>query len=177
MGVARRQKPDGDLGVERVEALEGSRKLAGDADVRVTTGKKERMMKNLPRPSLARQLPPLLFAALLLCLACTTSNAARRVGGSAYDGTWSVAIYPLRGNCTSVRVGVRIVGGRVYSEDQSYQSNGVVSANGVVRVSVAGAGRSASGSGRLSRNSGAGRWRSSGGECSGTWSASRREGY
>jgi hypothetical protein len=49
----------------------------------------------------------------------------------------------------------------VYSEDQSYQSNGAVSANGVVRVSVAGAGRSASGSGRLSGNSGAGRWRPS----------------
>jgi hypothetical protein len=117
------------------------------------------------------------IAALLLCLACTASNAAPRAGGSAYDGTWSVAIYPLRGDCTSVRVAVRIVGGRVYSEDQSYQSNGAVSANGVVRVSVAGAGRSAFGSGRLSRNSGAGRWRSSGGECSGTWSASRREGY
>jgi hypothetical protein len=55
----------------------------------------------------------------------------------------------------------------VYSEDQSYQSNGAVGANGVVRVSVAGAGQSASGSGRLSGNSGAGRWRSSRGECSG----------
>ena len=116
------------------------------------------------------------FAAVLL-LTCTPPNAARRLGGSAYDGTWSVAIYTQRGPCTSVRVAVSIVGGRVYSEDQSYQSNGVVSANGAVRVSVAGAGRSASGSGRLSRNSGAGRWRSSGGECSGTWSASRREGY
>ena len=120
-------------------------------------------MNSLSRPFLAPTI-----AALLLCLACTTSNAARRVGGSAYDGTWSVAIYTLRGNCGSVRVAVRIVGGRVYSEDQSYQSNGAVSANGLVRVSVAGAGRSASGSGRLSRNSGAGRWRSSRGECAGT---------
>jgi hypothetical protein len=140
--------------------------------LRADEKKRRELMSSLWRPFLAATI-----AALLLCLACATSNAARRVGGSAYDGTWSVAIYPLRGNCTSVRVGVRIVGGRVYSEDQSYQSNGVVSANGVVRVSVAGAGRSASGSGRLSRNSGAGRWRSSGGECSGTWSASRREGY
>jgi hypothetical protein len=117
------------------------------------------------------------LAILLLGSACTTSNAARRAGGSAYDGTWSVAIYPQRGACSSVRVAVRIVGGRVYSEDQSYQSKGFVSANGAVRVSVAGAGRSASGSGRLSRNSGAGRWRSSRGECSGTWLAVRREGY
>jgi hypothetical protein len=116
------------------------------------------------------------FAAVLL-LACTPTNAARRIGGSPYDGTWSVAIYALRGDCGSVRVAVRIIGGRVYSHDQSYQASGGVGANGVVRVGVAGFGRSASGSGRLSRNSGAGRWRSSRGECSGTWSASRRAGY
>jgi hypothetical protein len=129
-------------------------------------------MKSLSRLLLAPTL-----AALLLGFAFTPSDAARRVGGSAYDGTWSVAIYTQRGNCGSVRVGVRIVGGRVYSADQNYQSNGAVGVNGVVRVSVAGAGRSATGSGRLSHNSGAGRWRSSRGECSGSWSASRREGY
>jgi len=120
-------------------------------------------------------LTPTLAAVLLL--ACSPTNAARRIGGSPYDGTWSVAIYTLRGDCGSVRVAARIVGGRVYSEDQNYQSNGAVGANGVIRVTVAGAGRSASGSGRLSQNSGAGSWRSSGGECSGSWSASRRAGY
>jgi hypothetical protein len=120
-------------------------------------------------------LAPTLAAVLLL--ASAPSNAARRLGGSAYDGTWSVAIYTLRGDCSSIRVAARIVGSRVYSEDQSYQASGVVSANGAVRVSVTGAGRSASGWGRLSRNSGAGSWRSSRGECSGSWSASRRAGY
>jgi hypothetical protein len=129
-------------------------------------------MKNVLRPFLVPTL-----ATVVLGFACTPSNAAHRGGGSAYDGTWSVAIYTLRGACGSVRVAVRIAGGRVYSRDQSYQANGGVGANGVVRVSVAGAGRSASGSGRLSHNSGAGRWRSSRGECSGTWSASRRAGY
>jgi hypothetical protein len=128
-------------------------------------------MKGLSRLLLA----PTLVAVLLL--ACTPTNAAHRGGGSAYDGTWSVAIYTLRGNCGSVRAAVRIVGGRVYSEDQSYQAGGGVGANGVVRVTVAGFGRSASGSGRLSRNSGGGRWRSSRGECSGSWSATRRAGY
>jgi hypothetical protein len=128
-------------------------------------------MKNLSR----LLLPPTLAAVLLL--ACTATNAARRVGGSAYDGTWSVAIYTLRGDCGSVRVAVRIVGGRVYSEDQSYRASGGVGANGVVRVAVSGFGRSAAGSGRLSRNSGTGSWRSSRGECSGSWSASRRAGY
>jgi len=120
-------------------------------------------------------LTPTVAAALLL--ACTPTNAARRGGGSAYDGTWSVAIYTLRGDCGSVRVAARIVGGRVYSEDQSYQSNGAVGANGVIRVSVASGRLSASGSGRLSQSSGAGQWRSSTGECSGSWSASRRAGY
>jgi hypothetical protein len=120
-------------------------------------------------------LAPTLVAVLLL--ACTQTNAARRISGSPYDGTWSVAIYTLRGDCGSVRVAAQIVGGRVYSKDQSYQANGAVGANGAIRVSVASGRLSASGSGRLSRNSGAGRWRSSRGECSGTWSASRRPGY
>ena len=120
-------------------------------------------------------LAPTLAAVLLLT--CTPTNAARRVGGSAYDGTWSVAIYTLRGNCGSVRVAARIVGGRVYSKDQSYQANGAVGDNGVIRVNVASGGLSASASGRLTHNSGAGRWRSSRGDCSGSWSASRRAGY
>jgi hypothetical protein len=117
-------------------------------------------------------LAPTLAAVLLL--AYTPTNAARCIGSSPYDGTWSVAIYTLRGDCGSVRVAARIVGGRVYSKDQSYQANGAVGANGVIRVSVASGRLSASGSGRLSANSGAGRWASSRGECSGSWSASRR---
>ena len=124
--------------------------------------------------------PPLLaptIAAFLLSLACTPTNAAHRGGGSPFDGTWSVAIYTLRGDCGSVRVAAQIVGGRVYSKDQSYQANGAVGANGVLRVSVASGRLSASGSGRLSQSSGAGQWRSSTGECSGSWSASRRAGY
>ena len=71
-------------------------------------------------------LPPILAAVLLLV--CTPTNAAHLGGGSAYDGTWSVAIYTLRGDCGSVRVAAQIVGGRVYSKDQSYQANGVVGA-------------------------------------------------
>jgi len=129
-------------------------------------------MSSVSRPFLVSTL-----AALLLSLVYTTSNAAHRGGGSAYDGTWSVAIYTLRGDCGSVRVAAQIVGGRVYSKDQSYQANGAVGANGVIRVSVASGRLSASGSGRLSQSSGAGQWRSSTGECSGSWSASRRAGY
>jgi hypothetical protein len=78
-------------------------------------------MSSISRPFLVSTI-----AALLLSFACTTSNAARRVGGSPYDGTWSVAIYTMPGDCGSVRVAAQIVGGRVYSKDQSYQANGAV---------------------------------------------------
>ena len=128
-------------------------------------------MKNLSRLLLAPAL------ATVLLLTCTPTNAAHRGGGSAYDGTWNVAIYTLRGDCGSVRVAAQIVGGRVYSKDQSYQANGAVGDNGVIRVNVASGGLSASGSGRLTHNSGAGRWRSSRGDCSGSWSAARRASY
>jgi hypothetical protein len=133
---------------------------------------RDKPMKNVLRPFLVPTL-----ATLVVGFACSPTNAAHRGGGSAYDGTWSVAIYTLRGDCGSVRVAAQIVGGRVYPRDQSYQANGVVGANGVIRVNVASGRLSASGSGRLSHNSGAGRWRSSRGECSGSWSASRRAGY
>ena len=55
---------------------------------------------------------PTLATALLLV--CGPTNAARRVGVSPYDGTWSVVIYTLRGDCGSVRVAAqRRVPGRV----------------------------------------------------------------
>jgi hypothetical protein len=59
-------------------------------------------MKNLSRLLLATTL----LAVLLL--PCAPTNAARRIGASPYDGTWSVAIYTLRGDCGSVRVALQI---------------------------------------------------------------------
>jgi hypothetical protein len=106
------------------------------------------------------------------------SDAARRVArGSSYDGTWSVAIYTLRGDCGSLRAALRIIGGRVYSGDGSYQAYGAIGAGGAIRVTLIRGSQSASGSGRLSSNSGAGRWRTSGGECFGSWSATRQAAY
>jgi hypothetical protein len=94
---------------------------------------------------------------------------------SSYDGMWSVTIITLAGNCpSSLRYGVRVARGRVYGDDQSYDVNGTVAANGATRVTVSEKGQSASGTGRLSGNAGAGRWRTSTGECSGQWTAERR---
>ena len=88
----------------------------------------------------------------------------------------------MRGNawqiaCGSLRAALRIICGRVYSGDRSYQAYGAVGAGGAIRVTLIRGSQSASGSGRLSSNSGAGRWRTSGGECFGSWSATRQAAY
>ncbi len=118
------------------------------------------------------------IAGLLLVISDVPSDAARRVArGSSYDGTWSVAIYTLRGDCGSLRAALRIIGGHVYSGDASFQAYGAVGSGGAIRVTLVRGSQSASGSGRLSYSSGAGRWRTSGGECFGTWSATRHAAY
>jgi hypothetical protein len=105
------------------------------------------------------------------------SQGAQRVAHKArvYDGEWSVLIQTTRGNCPpSFRAGVRIAGGILLPEDQSYQLNGEVNAGGAVRVTVSAGGQSAGGSGRLTHNTGSGLWRTQSGECSGQWAAARR---
>ena len=90
------------------------------------------------------------IAGLLLLISDVPSDAARRVArGSSYDGTWSVAIYTLRGDCGSLRAALRIIGGRVYSGDGSYQAYGAVGAGGAIRVTLIRGSQSASGSGRM----------------------------
>jgi len=94
---------------------------------------------------------------------------------SAFDGEWSVVIRTLRGDCgEALRYRLRIVDGRVVSDDPSYRAAGTVAANGAIRVVVAEGERSASGSGRLLGNAGSGLWRTDRGECSGQWTAERR---
>jgi hypothetical protein len=108
-------------------------------------------------------------AALFACM----PSAAR--AGNPYDGAWSVTIYTQSGNCpSSLRYSVRVDRGRVLADDTSYQVNGSVAPNGATRVTVSQAGQSASGSGRLSRTGGGGRWRTGTGECAGQWTAERR---
>ena len=112
-------------------------------------------------------------AAIAATLVAAIPSAAP--AANSYDGAWSVTIYTQAGNCpSSLRYGVRVVGGRVYADGQSYQVNGTVAPNGATRVTVSEQGQSASGTGRLSGNAGAGRWRTSTGKCSGQWTAERR---
>ncbi len=112
------------------------------------------------------------FAALLVAGSSVPSDA---VAGGAYDGNWSVVINTLRGDCDrSLRYSVRILDNHVVAGEQSYQAAGRVSPNGEIRVVVAEAGRTASGIGRLAGNNGHGEWRTSTGQCAGSWTAVRR---
>jgi hypothetical protein len=64
--------------------------------------------------ALNRTIFALTVAALLTAITNSPSDAARRAPiRSFYDGTWSVAIYTLRGDCGSIRAALRIIGGRV----------------------------------------------------------------
>jgi hypothetical protein len=109
-------------------------------------------------------------AAVLVAAIPFAAQAANR-----YDGNWSVTIFTKSGNCpSSLRYSVRVARGRVLSDDQSYQVNGSVAPNGATRVTVSQNGQSAGGTGRLSGNTGAGRWRTATGQCAGQWTAERR---
>jgi hypothetical protein len=125
-------------------------------------------MSNFLRPIFAT-----LFVASLVALPSVPSDAARRT--NAFDGSWSVVIYTTSGDCDrSLRYSLQIIGGQIVSQQQNYQLAGAVAPNGAIRVTVAEAGRSASGSGRLVGNNGSGQWRTSTGQCAGQWTAVRR---
>jgi len=116
----------------------------------------------------------------LIAFAGLPSHAADRVerGGRAnrYDGTWSVLLQTTRGDCTpAIRASLRIAGGRLLAEDQSYGLDGQVGQSGEVHVTVSANGQSAAGFGHLSPRAGFGRWRTGSGECVGRWSAERRD--
>lgn len=114
--------------------------------------------------------------AILGLSAVPTSSAPIASGKANFDGHWSVLIVTEKGTCDrAYRYPVRISGGSVgYAGEASFDVTGRVMPNGAVTVTVAKAGQSASGSGRLSATDGSGHWRTASGECSGTWSAERR---
>lgn len=125
-------------------------------------------------------LARLALAGLLALAAIPDASAAakaKRTSGG-FDGLWSVLIITEKGTCDrGYRYAVRIKGGRVGHADpagSSFRISGNVAGSGAARVSVVRGDQSASGTGRLTRDSGAGRWTSSKGECSGIWQAERR---
>jgi hypothetical protein len=102
-------------------------------------------------------------------VAATTSFAVPR-----YDGLWSVSIVTEKGDCDrGYRYPVRISNGSLLNAgDVPVVISGRVAPTGAITVVVSHGSASASGSGRLAGDAGAGFW--SGGSCSGSWSAERR---
>jgi hypothetical protein len=82
------------------------------------------------------------FAAIMIAAGSFPADAAHRTayrgGVSRYDRLWSLVIQTTR-NCTPViRAGVRIAGGRVLTEDASYQLDGRSCRAALVTVSAEG---------------------------------------
>jgi hypothetical protein len=111
------------------------------------------------------------FGALVAAttLASTASFAAPR-----FDGLWSVSVVTEKGDCDpGYRYPIRISNGQlVNAGDTAFNISGKVGQTGAITVTVAAAGKSATGSGQLAGNAGGGHW--AGGACSGSWTAERR---
>jgi hypothetical protein len=107
------------------------------------------------------------FATLLLA---TTANAR-----SSYDGSWSLVFFTQRGVCDSTyNFSVNINDG-VLTHPNLVKFRGYVGRSGAVRASVTVHDKYASGSGRLTADSGRGTWsgRAGGERCLGYWTAQR----
>jgi hypothetical protein len=91
-----------------------------------------------------------------------------------YDGRWTLSIVTERGACDRYNFPVEIINGHV-TFPGLVKARGRVTRKGTVSVFVSAMGKTASGSGRLSRSYGRGRWagRSGDDRCSGTWTVQR----
>jgi hypothetical protein len=85
-------------------------------------------------------------------------GADRAQARSPYDGSWSVVVSGQSGSCQggSYSYALQIVNGIVHYSGGDARITGRVSRKGAVYVRVSSSDRSAVGSGRLARNSGAG---------------------
>src|ERR1700692_2119293 len=93
------------------------------------------MESRKPMTNISRLLVSAVLASSQMMLGSPSQGAQRIVHGiRVYDGDWSVLIQTTRGNCPpAFRAGVRIAGGHLLPEDQSYQLNGEVNAGSGVR--------------------------------------------
>lgn len=113
----------------------------------------------------------------LLALSGIVSTADSAVARTIYDGNWSVLIVTKSGSCDpSYRYGVQIMDGMViYSGGGPITMQGRVTPKGAVRVILQAGSQWADGSGKLTRNAGAGVWKGQGTSsmCAGVWQAER----
>jgi hypothetical protein len=114
----------------------------------------------------------LTYAIIASCLVASVSVAEAR---SAYDGSWDLIFVTQKGACDQTyNLSVNINNG-VVTHPNLVRFRGYVARSGAVRASVTVPDKYASGSGRLSSNSGRGTWSgySGGARCSGYWTARR----
>jgi hypothetical protein len=107
---------------------------------------------------------------LLLCVFASGASAR-----SPYDGWWSLTFLTRNGGCDpSYNFTVQIRNG-IVTHPNLVKFRGRVYRGGAVRASVTVHDKFASGSGRLFRNQGQGRWAGYSGKarCSGLWTAAR----
>ena len=116
----------------------------------------------------------LVAAVLALSFATIADAPVPAMSAPSYDGLWSVVIITEKGTCDrAYRYPVRISNGTLLNAgSEAFVITGKVGASGAVTVTVSHGDKSATGSGRLSRDAGAGSWK--GGDCAGTWEAERR---
>jgi hypothetical protein len=130
-------------------------------------------MKNVVHVVLAAAL-----ASVAVAGSTAHSNAAPQPRLTrAFDGLWSVSIVTYNGDCDrGYRYPLRIWQGQVLKADNdpNYAVAGAVARGGAIGVTISGGGQTASGTGRLRGNAGAGIWQTSNGQCSGRWTAERR---
>ncbi len=112
--------------------------------------------------------------ALLASVAVGAAMPAHTAPG--FDGNWSVLIVTTQGECDrGYRYPVRISNGHLgYAGEASFNISGRVNDTGAIVVTVSRGDKAAHGTGKLAGDSGAGAWKTGGGECSGTWTAERR---
>ena len=106
------------------------------------------------------------------CIVCFASVAQAH---SAYDGAWDLVFVTQRGTCDATyNFAVNITDG-IVTHPNLVRFRGYVARSGAVRASVTVQDKFASGSGRLSSNSGRGGWSGYSGStrCSGYWTAQR----
>ena len=110
---------------------------------------------------------------LAVVIAAATFHTAG--AGTVYDGSWSLSIVTQRGGCDpNYNFQVQVTNG-IVTHPNLVRLRGRVSPGGITRVSVSVMDKHASGSGKLTRNSGRGRWSgySCADRCSGYWTAQR----
>jgi hypothetical protein len=134
--------------------------------------------RSIAKPSAVNLLWRNNMKKLSLCATATclfVALASTAQARSAYDGSWDLAFVTQRGACDPTYNFTVSVSNGIVTEPNLVRFRGYVAKSGAVHASVTVQDKYASGSGRLSSNSGRGTWSGYAGNsrCSGYWTAQR----